>query len=268
MRYNTSGVRVAYAPACTGPFSTIKLHSNDGAKITVDTRQVEAWLAFDDCLRHHGYLAEAHHTGAFVCRRITSGTGWSQHAFGTACDLNWLRNPYRPDGRLITDYPDEMIADILAIRTVSGELVFGWGGNWSKPKDTMHWECLASLKDLASGIIPPYGTQPVPPTEEEFELKQEDVDYFEGLGGRILQSLTRSQGVKPGDMGNDTPASPVFDLRVAVGDVNRHTDASQAAQNQAIWNLAVNSVAKIIEELGDDAPATAVLEKLREQAPA
>ncbi|MGK2939924.1 MAG: M15 family metallopeptidase [Solirubrobacteraceae bacterium] len=37
---------------------------------------------------------EDDNTSAFNCRRVTGGTGWSEHAYGRAIDVNPIENPY------------------------------------------------------------------------------------------------------------------------------------------------------------------------------
>ena len=36
----------------------------------------------------------ANNTSAFNCRRVAGSTSWSQHAYGTAIDINPVQNPY------------------------------------------------------------------------------------------------------------------------------------------------------------------------------
>ena len=36
----------------------------------------------------------ANNTSAFNCRAVTGGTGWSEHAYGRAIDVNPFVNPY------------------------------------------------------------------------------------------------------------------------------------------------------------------------------
>jgi hypothetical protein len=155
VRLTTSSARREWSPACTFDKRTIALHGQ--GRITVRVECVEAFLALDDCLRAHHYLTRAADTGAYVCRAITGGTGYSLHAYGVAADINWQTNPYGP--RLVTDMPRAMVDDILSIKTGNGEHVFGWGGNYRTNKDAMHFEVLCSRADLATGIrrvsIPP-----------------------------------------------------------------------------------------------------------------
>jgi hypothetical protein len=50
-------------------------------------------------------------------------------------DYDWNRNPY--GDTLVTNMPQGMIDEILAIRTVGGHNVFRWGGYYSGSKDAM-----------------------------------------------------------------------------------------------------------------------------------
>lgn len=125
-----------------------------------------ALRALDMVLEVWQYAPKEGQTWGYNCRRITGGTGYSLHAYGpaglftfwngvrvtlsVAVDINSLANPYGP--RLITDMPREMVEAILAIRTNGGHEVFGWGGNYRKNKDAMHYEVVCSPSELATGI--------------------------------------------------------------------------------------------------------------------
>jgi hypothetical protein len=121
-------------------------------RVTVRSTVVEAVRALDAALKLHDYRTRRVDTGAYNCRRITNGQGWSLHAYGTAVDLNWQSNPYGP--RLITDMPPAMVADIKSVRTRNGKRVWRWGGDYSGNKDAMHFEIVCHPNDLATGIDP------------------------------------------------------------------------------------------------------------------
>jgi hypothetical protein len=89
-------------------------------------------------------------TSAFNCRAVTGGTGWSEHAYGRAIDLNPIENPYvsragtteheasepyldRRDAR-----PGMATEGSLAVRAF-GERGWRWGGRWSAPIDYQHF---------------------------------------------------------------------------------------------------------------------------------
>lgn len=147
---STSELRAAWDPACRRARATLVLHS--GARIHVADVAVEAFRALDAVMQAHGYAPRQGDTGAFNCRRITGGTGYSLHAFGIAADVNWNSNPYRADGRLVTDMPTAMVEACKAIRTVEGHAVFRWGGDYRSVKDAMHWEVVVSPEELRRGI--------------------------------------------------------------------------------------------------------------------
>lgn len=138
-----------------------------------------AYQALDDAFKAHNYRPRKGVTGAYNCRRITGGTGYSLHAYNPngfftfwtgvrvtkalAVDVNWDTNPYGP--RLVTDMPAAMIADIKAIRTRSGRQLWRWGGDYSGNKDAMHFEIIVPPEDLKGGLDP--ATLPGARNEEE-----------------------------------------------------------------------------------------------------
>jgi peptidoglycan hydrolase-like protein with peptidoglycan-binding domain len=146
----TSELRRLWTPACQCELTVLQLHS--GARVSVARATSEAFRAIDGVMQAAGYAPRARDTGGFNCRKITGGTGHSLHAFGLAVDYNWNSNPFRADGKLITDMPSKMVTAIKAIRTKGGAPVFRWGGDFTRVKDAMHFEVVASPRELASGI--------------------------------------------------------------------------------------------------------------------
>lgn len=144
----TRDLRTLWAPHCSGPWAKVKLFGE--GSVTVRASIVDAVLALNSCLAAHGYVTRKADTGAYNCRQITGGTGYSLHAYGTAIDINWSTNPYGKT--LITDMPAAMVADIKAIRTASGAAVWRWGGEYSGNKDAMHFEIIASPAEVAAGL--------------------------------------------------------------------------------------------------------------------
>lgn len=152
MTMTTSALRRAWAPACT-PKGPVYL---------------DAYAALDACFKHHGYRPTAPDCGAYSCRAITGGTGYSLHSYGPgdpytfwtgltiatslAVDINWNDNPYGK--RLVTDMPRAMVDDVLRVRTRNGQQVWRWGGDYSTNKDAMHFEIVCDPHDLTTGIDP------------------------------------------------------------------------------------------------------------------
>jgi hypothetical protein len=92
---------------------------------------------------------EANNTSAFNCRRVTGGSGWSEHAYGTAIDLNPVQNPYVTRGGTVLPERGRPWADrslrVPGMIHVNGvvrrtflELGWRWGGDWTSPKDYQH----------------------------------------------------------------------------------------------------------------------------------
>lgn len=152
MTLSTSALRRVWAPACAPKGSVF----------------LAAYAALDACLRAHRYAPRAKDTGAYNCRQITGGKGYSLHAYGPAdrftfwngvtiatalaVDINWTTNPYGP--RLVTDMPRAMVDAVKAVRTNSGAQVWRWGGDYATNKDAMHFEIVCTPSDLRTGIDP------------------------------------------------------------------------------------------------------------------
>ena len=97
---------------------------------------------------------DANNTSAFCYRKVTGGSGLSNHAYGYAIDINPQQNPYvyRSNGRWkwyhdnADAYIDRTTGDPHMI--VKGDKCyeifvkygFSWGGEWSNPMDYQHFE--------------------------------------------------------------------------------------------------------------------------------
>lgn len=88
----------------------------------------------------------ANNTTAFNYRLITAGTGLSNHAYGTAIDINPLQNPYIK-GSLVL--PPEAVYNPAAEGTLTADhpitntflqLGWAWGGHWDTRQDYQHFE--------------------------------------------------------------------------------------------------------------------------------
>lgn len=87
--------------------------------------------------------------GCFNIRLMKGSNRLSVHSWGLAIDLNAADNPFRPDGRLVTNLSDEFVRCFL-------ESGFEWGGLWHAPKDPMHFQ-LAWTHNWSAGDGPiPY----------------------------------------------------------------------------------------------------------------
>lgn len=92
---------------------------------------------------------DGNNTAAFVCRSVTGGGGYSEHAYGLAIDVNPFQNPYRRGDVVIPelasaylDRDDERPGMILPgddVVTAFARIGWGWGGTWRSLTDPMHF---------------------------------------------------------------------------------------------------------------------------------
>ena len=91
----------------------------------------------------------ANNTSAYNCRRSTGGTGWSEHAYGRALDINPVQNPYvrgttvlPAAGRAHVDRsqpaPGMVLADGPVVRAFAA-VGWEWGGSYLGLKDYQHF---------------------------------------------------------------------------------------------------------------------------------
>jgi D-alanyl-D-alanine carboxypeptidase len=92
---------------------------------------------------------EADNTSASNCRFVEGTTRWSNHATGTAIDLNPIENPYvsggRTSHRASRPYLDRsrrrpgMAYEGGAAVRAFDRIGWGWGGRWTSVKDYQHF---------------------------------------------------------------------------------------------------------------------------------
>jgi len=91
----------------------------------------------------------ADNTSGFNCRRAVGGSGWSEHAYGLAIDVNPVENPYLLGGKALPPAGRRYL-DRLRVRrgmAVSGGLLvrafasvgWSWGGLWTASPDNQHF---------------------------------------------------------------------------------------------------------------------------------
>ena len=167
-------MRVAWAEYECHPERMVKIDFGPDT-IRVAPPTVDAWMALEHVLAAHGYDIRIEDTDSYNCRDMKSGQSKSLHAYGIALDINWKTNPYidhsgqrKPRfsdnagqsaraqdvrlGRADTDMTRDMVDAALAIKTVEGKQVFGWGGDWRSIKDAMHFQIEATPEELGKGI--------------------------------------------------------------------------------------------------------------------
>jgi hypothetical protein len=91
----------------------------------------------------------ANNTSAYNCRTTTGGSAWSEHAYGTALDINPVQNPY-VRGTTVEPAAGRGFLDRTDVRpgmVTSGDVVvrafaaagWGWGGDFRTLKDYQHF---------------------------------------------------------------------------------------------------------------------------------
>ncbi len=93
---------------------------------------------------------EANNTSAFNCRSVTGRPGvWSEHAYGTAIDINPVQNPFVRDGVVLpesgaayldrSDHRPGMIRPGDGVVEEFSAIGWQWGGFWTSSKDYQHF---------------------------------------------------------------------------------------------------------------------------------
>jgi hypothetical protein len=90
----------------------------------------------------------ADNTSAFNCRDAVGGSGWSQHAYGLAVDVNPVENPYVFGGKVLppagsayldrSDHRRGMTYATSAVNRAFARRGWSWGGRWNNP-DYQHF---------------------------------------------------------------------------------------------------------------------------------
>lgn len=86
-----------------------------------------------------GFPVREEDTDTYKWRRMTSGKSRSHHSYGCVVDLNWNSNPMigATDGKYQPGVdPYSVTQEVVAIWKKHG---FYWGGDWTSPKDYMHF---------------------------------------------------------------------------------------------------------------------------------
>ena len=91
---------------------------------------------------------DGNNTTGFTCRRAVLSSGWSQHAYGLAIDVNPFHNPYQRGDLVIPELAsaylerDDRPGVILpgdVVVTGFAAIGWSWGGDWRTLVDYMHF---------------------------------------------------------------------------------------------------------------------------------
>jgi len=94
-------------------------------------------------------IGDGNNSGSFVCRPVTGGTSFSEHAKGLAIDINPFHNPYIRGDRVLPEqasaYTDRSLneqgmlqLDSLVVKAFA-DIGWTWGGTWNSLKDFQHF---------------------------------------------------------------------------------------------------------------------------------
>jgi D-alanyl-D-alanine carboxypeptidase len=96
-----------------------------------------------------GRSMAANNTSGFNCRRVAGTSTWSEHAFGTAIDVNPVQNPWVSKGVVdppagsawlyrASPTPGMIIGGDATVQAFASQ-GFKWGGYWTTKKDYQHF---------------------------------------------------------------------------------------------------------------------------------
>jgi hypothetical protein len=116
---------------------------------------------------------------AWVWRTVGGTLQPSEHAFGSAFDINPSDNPFRRDNVLRTNLPDWFVQSFV-------DAGFCWGGNWVDKKDAMHFSW------SGPGATPNYPARyaPFPPVTGATGYQGKVLAFTSGIGTRPGAAVT------------------------------------------------------------------------------
>lgn len=132
------------------------VHRRVAADVVVVMRRLYAarfpirWMAPIERFGGSDYRSiEADNTSAFNCRYVDGTTRWSNHAYGTAIDINPIENPYVTAAGT-TSHPRSvpyinrrprpgMAIQGRALVRAFDAVGWDWGGRWKSVKDYQHF---------------------------------------------------------------------------------------------------------------------------------
>ena len=153
---------------------------------------------------------------SFNCRRTTSGSSWSAHAWAVAVDINPEKNPFTK-GRVITDMPRDFVQCFKS----EG---FGWVGEWRSVKDAMHFS-----------LAPNEGGKPRPGRFDR-GLQQAAIDLWRDRHDGV--NPQPDGGVRPVRPGEKAPPYPGLAMSRSTK-VDEHVRTFQRRLEERGWRLPV-----------------------------
>ena len=158
---------------CQGPH--VQLDLNGRYPVRVQPELEYAAVMLSDQIVGNGYRTPMGPTGSYNCRTIGGSTTWSLHAYAVAIDWDYGENPYLRGTTIQRGFgtdPRFMLteAQVNAVESIvndDGDSIWRWLG-WTIG-DTMHFQV-----DVPPDKCAPAGTQPIPPPQEDDEMRNGD----------------------------------------------------------------------------------------------
>lgn len=154
------------------------IRAPSGASFRVNKAAAADFQGFLTDLEATGYKINPAESGGHAHRQITGGEGLSEHAYGAAIDINSSANPFSAAGEKVTDLPPN-IAELAAKHNLE------WGGNWTSPVDTMHFQW------RGPGGAAPGGIAAAPDKVDNWEVRHNN---FGGIRKAGIQATTAEGG--------------------------------------------------------------------------
>jgi hypothetical protein len=168
-----------------------------GAKFQVAATVAEKFQGLVNDLEANGYKLDPATSGGYNKRYIAGTHTPSNHAFGTAIDINWAKNP---QGGSASDLPPDLARKLAAKHGLV------WGGDWSgKTRDPMHFEVPRQRADAApedgtvqavGGDVVPTGTV-IPPSPPGSDADVADIKAGMVGAGADPDTLAPGPGSSP-----------------------------------------------------------------------
>lgn len=169
-----------------------ELRSASGLRTQVHREAQPSFSGFLKELEAQGYDVKS--LGGYNPRQIRGGSGWSQHAYGNAIDLNPGKNPL---GTSITDMPDN-------VRELAKKYGLIWGADWKGRKDPMHFEWNGTRpwleeekkREAANATVPRAGEATTKMTPGGFDVNAATRPALPaGIGGSSTSNSTDARSI-------------------------------------------------------------------------
>jgi hypothetical protein len=127
--------------------SLSQVTARSGAKFSVASDHQDRFAGFLQELEDNGVNIDGRQSGGYNHRTIAGTNRLSNHAHGSAIDINWSRNGV---GSGAGELGNQLGSD--KVREIAKKYGLKWGGDFKSNNDPMHFEVDKSIKDVAPFI--------------------------------------------------------------------------------------------------------------------